>query len=87
MLRGRYTSALQYTTKLLQQAPWDEETHQNSMRLLAWTGQKGAALRQFETCRQVLRQELGLQPSAETIAIYQMIVILLQSGFSKNGIV
>jgi DNA-binding SARP family transcriptional activator len=71
--RGRYTDALHHAQRLLQLAPWNEQTHANLMRLLAWTGQRGAALRQFETCQQTLWKELGVQPSGETIALCQQI--------------
>jgi DNA-binding SARP family transcriptional activator len=71
--RGRYTDALHHAQRLLRLAPWDEEAHTQAMRLLAWTGQRGAALRQFETCKQTLSEELGVQPSGETAALYQQI--------------
>lgn len=76
MRRGRYSDALNQARHLLQLAPWDEETHGQIMRLLAWTGQRGAALRQFESCKQLLWEELGVQPSGETAVLYQQI----QSG-------
>jgi DNA-binding SARP family transcriptional activator len=51
-------------------APWEEEAHQQLMRLLARNGQRGAALTQYETCRQVLAEELGIEPGPETTALY-----------------
>jgi adenylate cyclase len=71
--RGQYADALRYARRLLQLAPWNEEIHSQVMRLLAWTGQRAAALRQFETCQQTLWEELGVQPSGETTALYQRI--------------
>jgi adenylate cyclase len=71
--RGHYADALRHTRRLLQLAPWNEKAHRQAMRLLAWTGQRGAALRQFETCRQVLWEELGVQPAGETTALCQQI--------------
>ena len=71
--RGRYTDALRQAQRLLQLAPWDEDTHRCIMRLLAWTGQRGAALRQFENCKWMLREELGVEPAFETIALYRQI--------------
>jgi len=71
--RGRYDDALRYARRLLQLTPWSEETHAQVMRLLAWTGQRGAALRQFETCKQTLWEELGVEPSGETTALCQQI--------------
>lgn len=71
--RGRYRDALQYSQHLLQFAPWKEEAHRQAMRLLTWTGQRGAALHQFETCKQALKEELDLEPSEDTVALFQQI--------------
>jgi adenylate cyclase len=71
--RGRYADALGHTRRLLQLAPWNEKAHRQAMCLLAWTGQRGAALRQFETCTGALREELGVEPAGETVALFQQI--------------
>jgi DNA-binding SARP family transcriptional activator len=73
--RGQYTNALKVAQRLLQLLPWDEDSHRHIMRLLAWTGQRGAALRQFESCKQSLREELDIEPALETVALYQQIQI------------
>jgi adenylate cyclase len=71
--RGQYADALRHTRRLLQLMPWNEKAHRRAMRLLAWTGQRGAALRQFETCKQTLWEELGVPPAGETTALRQQI--------------
>ncbi len=71
--RGHYADALRHTRRLLQLAPWNEDAHRQAMRLLAWTGQRGAALRQFETCKRALWEELGVEPAGETTALCQQI--------------
>ncbi len=71
--RGHYADALRHTRSLLQLAPWNENAHRQAMRLLAWTGQRGAALRQFETCKRALWEELGVKPAGETTVLYQQI--------------
>jgi DNA-binding SARP family transcriptional activator len=71
--RGRYSDAIQQAQRLLQLAPWDEDAHRQVMRLLAWTGQRGAARRQFEMCKRALREELEVEPAVETIALYEQI--------------
>ncbi|MFL7867708.1 MAG: AAA family ATPase, partial [Anaerolineales bacterium] len=73
MRRGRYTDSLLYARRLLQFIPWHEATHARVMRLLAWTGQRGSALRQYERCRQTLWEELGVQPSDETSNLFHQI--------------
>lgn len=73
MRRGRYSDALRHAQQLLQLSPWNEEAHRQVMHLLAWTGQRGAALRQFENCKRALEEELGVEPAEETVALYQQI--------------
>lgn len=67
--RGDYARALNFTARLLDLEPWHEESHRQMMELLAHTGQRSAALQQFEICRRVLTDELGVEPAAETIAL------------------
>jgi DNA-binding SARP family transcriptional activator len=43
------------------------------MQLYAWSGQRSAALRQYQECQHILQAELGLEPEAETQALYQAI--------------
>lgn len=68
---GEYEHALQYTWRLVELEPWQEEGHQQLMRMLALNGQRSAALAQYETCRRLLADELGVEPSTETTALYQ----------------
>jgi DNA-binding SARP family transcriptional activator len=53
--------------------PWREEAHRRLMRLLAFEGQRSAALAQYEACRRALAQELGVEPTEETRALYAAI--------------
>ncbi len=46
--------------------PLQEEGHQALMRLHAEAGETGAALRQYEACRDILKRELNIAPSQET---------------------
>ncbi len=71
--RGAYLLGINAATRLLTIEPWQEEAHRQLMRLLALNGQRGAALAQYETCRRVLAKELGVNPTPETIALYEQI--------------
>ena len=62
-----------YARRQLALEPWNEGAHQNLMLALALGGQRAAALRQYEACRSVLAQELGVEPSAETEALKRQI--------------
>ena len=43
------------------------------MLLLVRSGQRGAALAQFESCRRLLKEELGVEPGPDTVALYERI--------------
>jgi predicted ATPase len=51
----------------------NEPAHCLLMRLYAQSGQRTAALRQYEICVQVLQNELGAAPQLETTALYEQI--------------
>ncbi|MEM7127183.1 MAG: BTAD domain-containing putative transcriptional regulator [Chloroflexota bacterium] len=53
--------------------PDHESAHQQLMRVFVLSGQRSRALAQYETCRQILNDELGVDPSLETIALYEQI--------------
>jgi DNA-binding SARP family transcriptional activator/tetratricopeptide (TPR) repeat protein len=71
--RGQYQRALPYAWRQVELDPWREEAHQQVMRMLAYSGRRGAALAQYETCRRVLAQELAVEPAAETTRLYEQI--------------
>jgi DNA-binding SARP family transcriptional activator len=52
----------------------NEEAHRDLMRCYAWSGQHGAALRQYRECVRILKQELGVSPVAETTRLYREIM-------------
>ncbi len=53
--------------------PLHEESHRRLIWTYAHTGQRTAALRQFQKCQDVLASELGVAPAPETIALYRQI--------------
>ena len=70
---GNLSAATAATRRWLEFEPWDEAAHRQLMRLLSLQGQRAAALAQFETCRQRLAQELGVEPESETTRQYEEI--------------
>jgi predicted ATPase/DNA-binding SARP family transcriptional activator len=66
-------TALHYAERLLVLEPWLEEAHGWLMRLLARSGRRAEALAQYEACKRVLAEELGVAPSQETRALYEQI--------------
>lgn len=71
--RQAISRGLLYTNRLLTLEPWREASYRQLMRLLAWDGQVPAALAQYERCRQLLADELGVEPAAETTALWEQI--------------
>src|SRR5512136_331791 len=61
--------------------PWREQAHRQMMRVFALEGQYGAAIAQYETCRRVLAEGLGVEPSIETRELYEQV----RSGSRKFG--
>jgi predicted ATPase/DNA-binding SARP family transcriptional activator len=68
-----WISALRWVDRLLLLEPWREAAHQEKMRLLALSGQRDSAMAQFEICRRVLADELGLSPTPQTTTLYEQI--------------
>jgi predicted ATPase/DNA-binding SARP family transcriptional activator len=71
--RGEHEAALGYARRQLELEGWREEAHRQAMCALARSGQRAAALAQYEACRQVLRKELDVEPEEETTALYERI--------------
>jgi DNA-binding SARP family transcriptional activator/tetratricopeptide (TPR) repeat protein len=65
--------ALHYARRQVDLDPLRESAHRQLMRLLAISGQRAAALAQYETCRRVLRKELHVEPDELTSALCEQI--------------
>ncbi len=71
--RGEYPQAQHYARRQLGLEPWREEAHRQLMLALALSGQRSAALAQYETCRRTLSEELGVEAEAKTRALYERV--------------
>lgn len=71
---GAYEEALGYARRLTNHDPLSEAAHQEVMRLYFLLGRTTKAVQQFELCRSVLNQELGTEPSTQTVDLYQRII-------------
>ncbi|MBN1139397.1 MAG: AAA family ATPase [Anaerolineae bacterium] len=71
--RGDYERAQACARRQLESDPWFEEAYRQLMRALALTGQRNEALGQYEACRRMLAQDLGVAPARETTALYERI--------------
>lgn len=68
-----FDSAITYARRWLALDPLHEVAHRELMRLYAWAGQRGAALRQYRECVRIFDQELGVPPLEETTQLYEAI--------------
>ena len=72
--QGDFERAISYARRWLAVDPLHEPAHRHLMVLYAKSNQRAAALRQYETCRRVLQEELGVEPSARTRETYQRLL-------------
>ena len=70
---GDYKEALGYAHRLVADNPLDEEGHREVMRLCFLLGRRGEAAQQYECCRAILAEELGIEPAAATTALHREI--------------
>ena len=70
---GKFEQGLLYGTLILRYDRAHERTHRRLMNLHYLSGDRTAALRQFERCAAALEEELGVRPDKHTSALYQKI--------------
>jgi DNA-binding SARP family transcriptional activator/Tfp pilus assembly protein PilF len=71
--RGEFEPAIAHARRWLALNPLHEPAQRCLMNLYAQVGQRAEALRQYQECAQMLRQELGITPQEETARLYQAI--------------
>lgn len=74
--RASFDAGVAHAARLLELDPLREDAHRQMLLLLASKGQRSTALSQYDLCRQILADELGVEPEAATTALYGQI----QSG-------
>lgn len=72
--RGDWPTAIYWTHRLVTHDPLNEEAHRLLIALYYVSGNRPAALRQFETCRRLLHEELGVEPMPDTLALRDLIL-------------
>ena len=89
--RRSFQEAEDFTRRQLALDPLHEEVHRRLMRLLVLQGKRSAALEHYERCRRILRDELGVEPEAETTALFHQIrsdrrvISSAQAPFAHQG--
>lgn len=72
--RQDFSAAIPFARRWLALDNLHEAAHRALMKLYAWTDQRAAALRQYQTCADTLRQAVGAAPEAATRELHQMIL-------------
>jgi len=70
---NEYEAGQSYGLRILNYDRASERTHRRLMRLQYMSGDRTAALRQYERCVVALDQDLGVKPDKRTIGLYQQI--------------
>ncbi len=65
--------AISHAAELLNLQPVSEEAHRRVMRLHYLSGDRPSALLAFDRCEQLLKHEVGVAPSPDTLALLQTI--------------
>ncbi len=68
-----YSGAIAYARRQLEIDNLHESANHQLMLALARSGQRASALRHYEACRRLLRDELGVEPSVETRVLAERI--------------
>ena len=73
MSQGEYDQALRYAQRWLSFESFNESIHYTLMNLYTQTGQRIAALRQYEECVRLLDDEMGIEPHSQITDFYEEI--------------
>lgn len=74
MTLAEYDHVEHYARRQIELDPWDEEGHRALMWALSMGGRRAAALAQYGSCRRMLQQEIGIEPTEATSELYHQIL-------------
>jgi DNA-binding SARP family transcriptional activator len=80
---GRIEEALEYGRRILRMDPMRECVQRQVMWLHVLNGHQGNAVRQYQECARLLKDEIGVAPMPETRALYDF--ILAQGAKPKDA--
>jgi DNA-binding SARP family transcriptional activator len=72
--RGDLGGGLSLLRRALQHDPWREDLYQAALRLQMAAGQRSAAIETYLACRTRLVEDLGIDPSGETMRLYEQVL-------------
>jgi two-component SAPR family response regulator len=72
--RAQYAESIELYRQVLARDNYREDIHRKIMFCHIRTGDRASAVKQYQQCVEILDEELGLKPMAETSALYEEIV-------------
>jgi DNA-binding SARP family transcriptional activator len=69
-----YEASLTYCQRALDDDRCQEGAHRIAMRAYAEMGNRALVIRQYEQCRQALREEVDAQPSLQTRTLFEALI-------------
>ena len=72
-VQGRYDTCIEVGHRILREDCCREDTHRRIMRCHSRQGRPHLGLRQYHTCVESLRVELAVEPSTDTVELYEEI--------------
>ncbi len=67
----RWADALKFSGEALRDDPYREDMHRLTIKIFSAQGKPAAAKKHFESLKKLLRDELGIEPSAETTRLFK----------------
>jgi class 3 adenylate cyclase len=83
---GEHEAAIARLRRLVALEPESERWHRLLMRAYAAAGERALALRQYHACRTILRREQGVEPGAETRALYRDLLMDEERAPTRGGL-
>lgn len=67
----QWTAALKYSSEILALDPYREDLHRLTLKVLAAQGKPAEVKKHYDKMQKLLKEELGVEPSAETKKLYK----------------
>ena len=71
---GNYSQAVALANRALEEDNFNEAVHRYAMLAYSALDDRPAVARQFEKCRTILKKELDIDPSPQTIKLYNSLM-------------
>lgn len=84
MARSAWEEAADWLQRQIAHDSWREDAYRQLMNALWQQGQRTAAIQQYERCRRVLHDELGIAPTVATTTLYERIKSTTQPQRKSN---